>query len=103
VWARSGREMFYLDADGLLTSVPVQVTGSIIKPGNATRLLSTRYIGGSTSLGRDVRGYDVSPDGQRFLMIKDNAPSDRSSNATSAGIVIVEHWFEELKARVPTR
>src|SRR5262245_33021719 len=27
---------------------------------------------GSTALGLDLRAYDVSPDGQRFLMIKEN-------------------------------
>jgi hypothetical protein len=44
------------------------------------------------------RHYDVPPDGQRFLMLKDSAAGD--SNATLASMV-VEHWFEELKAKVP--
>ena len=34
--------------------------------------------------------YDVSLDGQRFLMIRGNEPPRRE-------IVIVQHWFEELK------
>ena len=41
-----------------------------------------------------ARHYDVSPDGRRFLMIKD------SPSATPASLVVVQHWFEELKARV---
>ena len=41
--------------------------------------------------------YDVSPDGQQFLMIKDNSAD---SNATPASIVVVQNWFGELKARV---
>ncbi len=37
--------------------------------------------------------YDISPDGQRFLMIKrEQAP---------AQINVVLNWFEELKERVP--
>ena len=44
------------------------------------------------------RQYDVSPDGQRFLMLKDSAAD---SNATPASMVVVEHWFEELKRLVP--
>ena len=44
------------------------------------------------------RHYDVSADGQRFLMIKDSAAGD--PNATPASMVVVEHWFEELKQRV---
>ena len=76
-WARNGREVFYLDAGGLLTSVPILVTGSIVKAGTPTKLLSTRYVAGATTIGNDLRAYDVSPDGQRFLMIKDNAPTGR--------------------------
>jgi len=37
--------------------------------------------------------YDVSPDGQRFLMIR---------GATRSGIdrlIVVENWFEELKEK----
>jgi hypothetical protein len=47
------------------------------------------------------RYYDVSPDGRRFLMIKDSAPGD--PNATQTSMVVVEHWFEELKALLPPK
>jgi hypothetical protein len=40
--------------------------------------------------------YDVSPDGQRFLMIK---PSEQATSLTQ--IVVVQNWFEELKQKVP--
>jgi hypothetical protein len=42
--------------------------------------------------------YDVSPDGQRFLMLKD----ETQQATTSTQIVVVQNWFEELKRRVPT-
>ena len=38
--------------------------------------------------------YDIHPDGQRFLMIKDEA--------TGSEINVVLNWFEELKRLVPT-
>jgi len=41
--------------------------------------------------------YDVSPDGQRFLMAKD---TEQATTATQQ-INIVLNWFEELKRRVP--
>jgi hypothetical protein len=41
--------------------------------------------------------YDVSPDGQRFLMLK---PSE-STAAAPTQINVVLNWFEELKRRVP--
>ena len=43
---------------------------------------------------RSPRFYDVSPDGQRFLLI-------RGDTSTPAQIVVIQDWFEELKARVP--
>jgi hypothetical protein len=47
--------------------------------------------------GNPGRTYDVSPDGQRFLMIK----SDTSGQAGAPSMLIIVHnWFEELKARV---
>jgi hypothetical protein len=41
------------------------------------------------------RSYDVTPDGRRFLMIKEN---EQVSAAT--GINVVLNWFEELRQRV---
>jgi len=42
--------------------------------------------------------YDVSPDGQRFLMLK---PSEQEQAAPTQ-INVVLNWFEELKRRVPS-
>jgi hypothetical protein len=43
------------------------------------------------------RNYDISPDGQRFLMIK---ASEQESAARQINVVL--NWFEELKGRVPS-
>jgi hypothetical protein len=40
--------------------------------------------------------YDVSPDGQRFLMVKENEAA-----TSRMQINVVQNWFEELKRRVP--
>ncbi|MCU1317081.1 MAG: hypothetical protein JWN63_2403 [Candidatus Acidoferrum typicum] len=42
--------------------------------------------------------YDVSPDGQRFLMLK---PNEQEASAPTQ-INVALNWFEELKRRVPT-
>jgi hypothetical protein len=42
-----------------------------------------------------ITNYDVSPDGQRFLMVK---PEQQAISQ----IYIVQNWFEELNRRVPT-
>ena len=92
-WARSGRELFYLDASNTLTAVPVQTSGSTFSAGKPAKVFDTKYAEPNPS-----RHYDVSADGQRFLMLKDSAAGD--PNATPASMVVVEHWFEELKQRV---
>ena len=46
-------------------------------------------------------GYDVSPDGQRFLLIKEGAGLTDSSEPTHNAIHIVLNWFQELRERVP--
>jgi Tol biopolymer transport system component len=96
VWARNGRELFYLDGTNNLMSVPVQTTGLAFSAGNPVKLLEGRYYVGAPP----NRAYDVSPDGQRFLMIKDSATSDQTQNAAPPSLVVVLNWFEELKTRV---
>ena len=39
--------------------------------------------------------FDVSPDGQRFLMI-------REVGSAQGQVVVVQHWVEELTCLVPT-
>ena len=43
--------------------------------------------------------YDVSPDGEGFLMIREAGPTGQTSPTQ---IHVVLNWFEELERRVPT-
>ncbi len=97
LWARNGRELFYVAPDGALMGVPVEARGSVWSTGPPLRLVEGRYFSGGE--GTTVRQYDVSADGQRFLMMKVEA---RDTNAAPS-INVVQNWFEELKARVPTK
>jgi tRNA A-37 threonylcarbamoyl transferase component Bud32 len=96
LWARNGRELFYLDPANTLTAVAVQTSGATFAVGIPTKVFDTTYAAPLNN----SRTYDVSPDGQRFLMIKENAGEDR--NPTRAGMVVVLNMFEELKAKPPT-
>jgi hypothetical protein len=42
--------------------------------------------------------FDVAPDG-RFLMLKE---SGEVGTTAPDDLIVVQNWFEELKARVPT-
>jgi hypothetical protein len=45
--------------------------------------------------------YDVSPDGQRFVMIKESSATDE--RPPSPRIILVQNWFEKVKRLVPTK
>ena len=60
----------------------------------ATRPQAVVKDGYFTSPGNPGRTYDISPEGQRFLMIKEGSVGQTSSNT---GLVVVLNWVEELK------
>jgi eukaryotic-like serine/threonine-protein kinase len=86
LWARNGRELFYASL-GALMRVPVTL-GSTFEPGTVTKLLDgPNLLAPAPGLGLG-RMYDVSPDGRRFLMIKESSTSDEP--AASARIIFVQ-------------
>ena len=99
VWSRDGRELFYLrpqDQSGgdratmMFVSVETSPGFRVSRP---RKLFQIR-----TKFSNSGRGYDVSPDGQRFLMFRVEDPP----NPPPAKIQIVLNWFEELKRLAPT-
>jgi serine/threonine-protein kinase len=101
LWARDGRELFYVSATGALMRVSVS-PGTAWSPGKPERVLERVYLVGTTP----GRTYDVSPDGQRFLMVTANQTDQQSLadgelRRSEAGIVVFTNWFEEVKRLVP--
>jgi serine/threonine-protein kinase len=97
LWARNGRELFYVDdAANRFMVVPVQSDGETFRLGTPVKVFDDRLFNPYTA-----RSFDISPDNQRFLVIKDNATKEQSSTATSASMLVVLNWLEELKQRVP--
>jgi serine/threonine-protein kinase len=96
VWARNGRELFYMSGNGptAIMAVPVEL-GTNFVAGTPQRLFDGPYYIGVTGVT-----YDVSPDGKRFLMIK--TAFSASASALSQ-FVFVNNWFDELKRLVPTK
>jgi serine/threonine-protein kinase len=99
LWARTGRELFYVAPDGALMTVPVDPRGTAWSAGSAMKLIAGRYYTGAGVYS--TRHYDVSPDGQRFLMIKEASATNET--ATPPQIIVVQHWTEELKRLVPIK
>ena len=97
-WSPNGRELFYYVAagpQGSLMAVSVE-SGSGFTAGSPRMLFRGPYPAPNT--GRAL--YDVSPDGQRFLMIKN--PTAAEGGPTSRQIVLVQNWTGELNRLVPT-
>ena len=71
-------------------------TEPTLRLGDPEVLFETQY-----RYGRSERTYDLHPDGQRFLMVKDAPPADDSGASAQPQIILIENWFEELKRLVP--
>jgi serine/threonine-protein kinase len=91
LWARDGKELFYRNGDKMMViSVQTEPTFKMLA---APRILfQGSYYSGSFDWASN---YDVTPDGQRFVMVK-----QAETSATQINVVL--NWFEELKRLVPT-
>ena len=93
LWTQGGRELLYESPTRQLMSVEVEPTSSW-QAGKPTALFDASDFWSAPYTTPPT--YDVSADGTRFLVIKLIAPSD--SQSTTASIVIVSNWFEELRS-----
>jgi Tol biopolymer transport system component/predicted Ser/Thr protein kinase len=91
-WRRDGKELFYVAADGKLMAVDVK-TAPKFKHGTARSLFDTQVYSGPAG-GSSAFHYDVSPDGQRFLV---NTTLQGESPAASEAITVVLNWQSGLK------
>jgi serine/threonine-protein kinase len=95
VWRRQGGELYYR-AEGKMMVVSV-TTSPQFRASAPRRLWEGSYSAGTGAScgmpGVSSSNYDVTADGQRFLMVRDE---DDSTFATK--IVVVLNWVEQLKA-----
>jgi len=90
-WSRNGRQLFYRCGDRYW-AVDVQA-GSGFSPSKPRLLFEQPGYQGNWP----IRGWDISPDGQRFLMVK---MEERKPQPVTE-MILVHNWFEELKRLVP--
>ena len=92
VWNPSGRELFYRNGN---TMMAVDIaTSPTFMAGRPTPLFSGNYVPAITT---GYPNYDVSGDGQRFLMVQ----PDLQRPAAPTQIVMVFNWFEEVQRLLP--
>ena len=89
VWSPDGKELFYRSGSKMMVAaVQTEPSFSAVKP---RVLFEGSYVESQFTPWKQY--YDISPDGQQFVMIKE---------AGQTQIHVVLNWFEELKRLVPT-
>ena len=92
LWSPDGKELFYRDLYAeKLVKVDVE-TGNDFAAGPPEVLFDDCYME-HIAYGRT---YDITPDGQRFVMVKEMILPPRR-------IAVILNWFEELKRLAPLR
>ena len=92
-WSRDGKQLFFLSNDGFwITDVRANPTFSSSRPRLLFKQLDYLY-------GFPSRTWDVSLDGQHFLIVK---PADRKSKPVTE-LILVQDWFDDLKHLIPNR
>jgi len=92
LWSRDGRELFYRNGQKMM-AVAISAEAEL-RAGKPTLLFEGRYRTGWSS-GNPSTNYDVTPGGQRFVMVK------QSEETGSDTFILAQNWFEELKRLVP--
>jgi len=92
-WNPKGRELFYRSGDKMMA---IAISPQGFAEGKEQALFQGPYL--KSAAGWVRANYDVSHDGQHFLMLK---PVDETS-APLTEIHVVLNWSEELKRLVPT-
>ena len=91
-WSPDGRELFFV-SDGVpggartFSSVPVQSAAGFVA-GKPVQVASLQ--------NRAPASYDVARDGRLLVHL----PTATAPPVASSQLIVVQHWFEELKARV---
>ena len=94
VWRRSGGELYYRQQDSMmLVSVKTEPNLTVSKP---QTLWERRFRRGTSATcggaGATSSNYDVTANGDRFLMIQDD-----SEDVVARQVNVVLGWSEELK------
>jgi hypothetical protein len=84
-WRRDGRELFFAEQGGRIHSVSV-TNGDQLKFGQPALLLEAPSMVVASGLGQP---YDVSPDGQRFLVVEPRVD-------TAIPITVVVNWDQKI-------
>ena len=96
LWSPGGHQLYFLDLATGIQVVDVETDPAFDRGVPTVAVANSGFVDVSAA-GFGQQLYDLALDGERFLV---KVPAARSRNGFT-GMIIVQHWFEELKARVP--
>ena len=95
-WSGDGRELFYRTDSGIMV-VAVEADADVFRYNPAKELFTGAFQLNVQVDGEPYGDYDVSLDGQRFVMF----PRSENDQTGNDHVTLVFNWFEELTERVP--
>jgi serine/threonine-protein kinase len=100
LWARTGDELFYRNGDKMM-ACPVRLAGGL-RAGKPEVLWEGHYFVGLDASccgpGLGSTNYDVTADGQRFLMIE-----DKDQDVVAKELTVVVNWTREVERAARAR
>jgi eukaryotic-like serine/threonine-protein kinase len=90
-WARDGKELFYFTPDNTLMAVSVNTSGSTFQLGIPKALFRAAVLGGTGGGPTTSWRWDMSPDGQKFLI------NTELEEATGSPVTVVLNWQSAVK------
>ena len=93
-WTKNGRELVYRVDDGIMAA-SIEATDDSVRSGKPLRLFTGKFRGGASGVtigGANLADYDVSADGQRFIMF----PTSDAEFTNRGIITLVTQWTNEL-------
>ncbi len=93
LWAHNGRELFYV-ANGKMHLVSIHSGPPFSAEPPRTLFTIPEYIRAGSPVGGT---FAITPDDQRFLMVRDNKWEDMAGTPT---LVVVQNFFDELRAKL---
>ncbi len=94
MWAHSGSELFFVDAEGGFVAAEVEAD-SVFRVLRSETLF---ILGSELIVAEGLDLHDIGPDDERFLMVRVALASGESSGDTR--FILVVNWFEELLERM---
>ena len=90
-WRADGKEIFFIASDGKMMVVPVESGEDFFRAGTPQPLFQTRLEFDQRTYYNVYREYDITPDGQRFLV------NQRLPDTGESPITVIVNWPKLLE------